>query len=49
LDNVPENILQDILELLRDFQNDSTNQVEITHSLRKIISEDKELLKKLAQ
>ena len=49
LDNVPENILLDILELLRDFQNDSTNQVEITYSLRKILSEDKELLEKLAQ
>ena len=49
LDNVPENILQDILELLRDFQNDSTNRVEITHSLRKILSEDKELLEKLAK
>jgi hypothetical protein len=49
LDNIPANILQDILELLRDLQNVSTNQVVITHSLRKIISEDKELLEKLAQ
>lgn len=49
LDNVPENVLQDILLLLKDLQNEPAKQIEITHSLRQILSEDKELLEKLAK
>lgn len=49
LDNVPENVLQDILNLLKDMQNVPTERIEITHSLRQILSEDKELLEKLAK
>ena len=49
LDNVPDNILEDILKLLKDIQNEPTEKLEITHHLRQIISEDKELLEKLAQ
>ena len=49
LDNVPENVLQDILDLLKDLQNEPTERIEITHSLRQILSEDKELLEKLAK
>jgi hypothetical protein len=49
LEHVPENLLQDILDLLKDLQNQPGNRLEITHSLRQILSEDKELLEKLAQ
>jgi glutamyl-tRNA reductase len=49
LDNVPENLLHDILELLKDLQNESTEQIQITHALRQILSEDKELLDRLAK
>jgi hypothetical protein len=49
LENVPENILQDILDLLTDLQNQPNDKLEITHSLRQILAEDKELLEKLAQ
>jgi hypothetical protein len=49
LDNVPENVLQDILHLLKDLQNVSTERIEITHSLRQILTEDKELLERLAK
>ena len=49
LDNVPENVLQDILDLLKGLQNQPPDKLEITHSLRQIIAEDKELLEKLAQ
>jgi hypothetical protein len=49
LDNVPENVLQDILDLLKGLQNQPLEKLEITHSLRQIIAEDKELLEKLAQ
>ena len=49
LDNVPENVLQDILDLLKGLQNQPLDKLEITHSLREIIAEDKELLEKPAQ
>ncbi len=49
LDTVPENVLQDILELLKNLQGHPNNLLEITNSLRKILNEDKELLEKLAQ
>jgi hypothetical protein len=49
LDNVPENVLQDILDLLKGLQNQPLDKLEITHSLRQIIAEDKELLEKLSQ
>jgi hypothetical protein len=49
LDNVPEIVLNDLLDYLRKAQNQSNNQIELSHHLRKIISEDKELLEKLAK
>lgn len=49
LDNIPENILQDVLDLLKGLQNQSGDKLELTHSLRQILAEDKELLEKLAQ
>jgi hypothetical protein len=49
LDNVPDIVLSDLLDYLRKAQNQSNSQIEISHHLRKIISEDKELLEKLAK
>lgn len=49
LENMPENILQDILDLLKRLQNQAIDKLEITHALRQIIDEDKELLEKLAK
>ncbi|MGK7895763.1 MAG: hypothetical protein AB4372_19655 [Xenococcus sp. (in: cyanobacteria)] len=49
LDNIPENLLEDILEYLEEIQGKSADKVVMTQRLRKILSEDKELLEKLAQ
>lgn len=49
LDNVPENVLHDILDLLKELQNESSERIGLTHSLRQILLEDKELLAKLAK
>ncbi|UKJ07023.1 hypothetical protein [Solitalea lacus] len=49
LDNVPENVLQDILDFLKELQGQSTDKIKLTNNLRQILSEDKELLEKLAQ
>ncbi|MCF8338444.1 MAG: hypothetical protein K9I74_10740 [Bacteroidales bacterium] len=49
LDNVPENVLEDLVEYLREAQKHTKDQTELSNYLRKIIHEDKELLKKLAE
>lgn len=48
LDNVPENVLEDILSLLKGFQG-KADDISIAHSLRRILEEDKELLERLAK
>lgn len=49
LDNVPENMLHDILDFLKELQEQPVSKVKLTNNLRKILLEDKELLEKLAQ
>lgn len=49
LDSVPENVLQDVLDFLKEFQNQPSDKVQLTNILRQIIAEDKELLEKLAK
>jgi len=49
LDNLPENVLEEILNYLEEIQGKSADSVVVTQRLRKILNEDKELLDKLAQ
>lgn len=49
LDSVPESTLQDVLELLKELQSSTPQQIKLTCNLRRILTEDKELLEKLAQ
>ena len=49
LNKVPENVLQDILNYLKDFQTKTKDQVEKTRHIKRILTEDRELLEKLAQ
>jgi len=49
LEEVPEEVLHDLLEYLRKTQKLTRDQAALSRHLRKIISEDKELLEKLAQ
>jgi len=49
IDAVPENLLNDILNYLRSIQDKSADTIQLSQHLRKIISEDKELLEKLAK
>jgi hypothetical protein len=48
LNNVPEAILQDVLDFLKAYQDQPADKVRLTNTLRQILSEDKELLEKLA-
>jgi hypothetical protein len=49
LDKVPESVLQDILDFLKQAENQPTDRLNLTRNLRDIITEDKELLEKLAK
>lgn len=48
LDQVPEDILIDILNLIREVQTENSSAT-LTSNLNKILSEDSDLLHKLAQ
>lgn len=49
LENVPKSILQDVLDFLKELQDQPTDKVRLANNLRLILSEDRDLLEKLAQ
>lgn len=49
LDTIPEDVLQDLFDYLKEAQKQTKTQAELSSHLRKIIHEDRELLEKLAQ
>jgi hypothetical protein len=49
LDQVPEKLLVDILDLIKEVQLERTSNSTLTSNFKKILSEDSEVLHKLAQ
>jgi len=49
LDNIPENLLQDILDYLKLIQDKSPDKIKLSKNLLHILTEDKELLERLAK
>jgi hypothetical protein len=49
LDKVPERVLQDVLNFLKQVENQSLEKVNLTMNLKDILTEDKELLERLAK
>ena len=49
IDSVPETVLQDVLDFLKELQDLPVDKVKLTNNLRQILSEDKKLLERLAQ
>ena len=49
LDNVPEGVLQDILDFLKKAENQPADRLNLMRDLRDILAEDKELLERLAK
>jgi hypothetical protein len=49
LDRVPERVLQDVLNFLKQIENQSSEKVNLTMNLKDILTEDKELLERLAK
>lgn len=48
IDEIPDNVLQDILDYLKQLQDISQSKLELSKNLKLILTEDKELLEKLA-
>jgi hypothetical protein len=49
LDSIPEVVLEDILKYLKTIQSKSPDTISLSKNIRKILSEDSELLERLAQ
>ena len=49
LDNVPESVLEDILALLKQATGKAEDEVKLTRNLREVLTEDKNLLARLAR
>lgn len=49
LESLPESVLQDVLDFLIELQNQPADKIRLANNLRQILSEDKDLLEKLAQ
>ena len=49
LDKVPESVLQDVLIFLKQIENQSVERVNLTMNLKDILTEDRELLERLAK
>jgi len=49
LDNVPESVLQDILDFLKQAENQPADRLNLMRDLRDILAEDKELIERLAE
>ncbi len=49
LDKIPESALREILDYLKQFENQSDESIKLTKNLREILKEDKGLLERLAK
>lgn len=49
LNNVPDDVLKDLLKYLKEAQNQTGDKIQLSLHLKKIISEDQELLERLAK
>jgi hypothetical protein len=49
LDKVPENVLPDILDYLKQIEAQSSDHAKLTSNFKKILLEDKGLLERLAK
>ena len=49
LDNTPEQVLQEVFDYLKSVQGKSKNSISLSQNLRTILTEDKELLERLAR
>lgn len=48
VDNMPDDVLQSVLDYFKTLEKSSLDKVKLSQNLRSILTEDKELLQKLA-
>jgi len=48
VDNMPEDVLQNVLDYFKAIEHSSKDRVKLSSNLKKILTEDKLLLQKLA-
>ena len=49
IDNVPDSVLEEVLNYLKVVQANPVDKIMLSKNMKRILSEDKELLEKLAQ
>jgi hypothetical protein len=49
IDNIPDDVLEDVLNYLKSLTDKSTSNIHLSQNLSKILQEDKNLLERLAQ
>ncbi|MFY7666692.1 hypothetical protein [Flavobacterium sp.] len=49
LDSVPETVLKDVLDFLKELKEQPADKTRLASNLRQILADDKDLLEKLAQ
>jgi len=49
LDQIPESVLEDLLQYLNSLKTKTSEKIKMSKNLKKILEEDKSLLEKLAQ
>ena len=49
IDKIPDDMLEEIYPILKDFADKSFDSIKLSHNLNKILSEEKGLLDKLAK
>ena len=49
LDRVPEDVLPEVLDYLKELQKQSAESIQLAKFMKQTLTEDKELLEKLAQ
>ena len=49
IDNVPDDMLEDIYKVLKDFADKDPDSIKLSKNLHKILAEDKGLLERLAK
>jgi hypothetical protein len=49
IDNIPDEVLEDVLQYLKSLTDKSTSNIQLSQNLSKILQEDKKLLERLAQ
>lgn len=49
VDRLPNDVLTEVLQILRQLQKDSQTKIQLSSNLSTVLNEDRELLKELAK